>query len=93
MHVITVGSIIERARKEQKAISQKTLIQGICSIQTLYAIDTNQYKTNILLVDSVAASRKIARQTGDHPLAGGIPACPPAGSHRRSNPPEQESET
>lgn len=51
MHVITVGSIIERARKEQKAISQKTLIQGICSIQTLYAIETNQYKTDILLVD------------------------------------------
>lgn len=51
MHFITVGSIIESARKEQNTISRKNLIQGICSEQTLYAIETNQYKTDILTVD------------------------------------------
>lgn len=51
MYFITIGSVIERARKEHKTIPRRSLIQGICTEQTLYAIETNQYKTDILMAD------------------------------------------
>ena len=51
MHFITIGSVIAHARINQKKIPRKELIRGICTEQTLYAIEANQYKTDILMID------------------------------------------
>ncbi|MDE7183121.1 MAG: hypothetical protein K2O40_01320 [Lachnospiraceae bacterium] len=51
MHFITIGSVIARARTNQKNIPRNDLIRGICTEQTLYAIEANQYKTDILMID------------------------------------------
>lgn len=51
MYFISAGSVIERARKEQPRLPRKKLIQGICTEQTLYALETDQCETDILLTD------------------------------------------
>lgn len=51
MYFIPVGSMIERARKERKNVTRKKLCEGICTEQTLFAIEANQYETDTLLID------------------------------------------
>ena len=51
MHFITIGSVIAHARINQNKIPRKDLIRGICTEQTLYALEENQYKTDTLMID------------------------------------------
>lgn len=51
MHFITIGSVIAHARINQNNIPRKALIRGICTEQTLYAVEANQYKTDTLMID------------------------------------------
>lgn len=50
MNRISLGAMIEKIRKEQK-ISQKTLSQGLCSVQTLSKIEGDLCETDTLLLD------------------------------------------
>lgn len=51
MEFISVGSLIERARKEQKKITRKKLVNGLCSEQFLVKIEASKCETDILMAD------------------------------------------
>lgn len=51
MGFISVGSLIEKARKEQKKITRKKLVNGLCSEQFLVKIEASRCETDILMAD------------------------------------------
>lgn len=51
MNIITIGSLIEKIRVEEKKISRKKLAEGICSEQMLYDIEKDRRESDPLIID------------------------------------------
>lgn len=51
MNTITIGSLIEKIRVEEKKISRKKLAEGICSEQMLYDIEKDRQESDPLIID------------------------------------------
>lgn len=51
MNTITIGSLIEKIRVEEKKISRKKLAEGICSEQMLYDIEKDRRESDPLIID------------------------------------------
>lgn len=51
MNTITIGSLIEKLRIEEKNISRKKLADGICSEQMLYDIEKDRRESDPLIID------------------------------------------
>ena len=50
MNVYTIGSLIKQERKKRK-ISQKKLVAGLCSAQTLSMLEDDMCETDAFLMD------------------------------------------
>lgn len=51
MNTITIGSLMEKIRVEEKKISRKKLAEGICSEQMLYDIEKDRRESDPLIID------------------------------------------
>lgn len=51
MNTITIGSLMEKIRVEEKKISRKKLAEGICSEQMLYDIEKDRQESDPLIID------------------------------------------